>query len=356
MRKQNGLYLLLPRLMPKSAFDWLNANMTRLGARRMTRRRLAEEYDRSCKAALKALDEIPDSDFDKHFYYPLWDPLLAGDVTVEYLFGYIKRHFDSHAAQIEKVLLEKDSSESERCYVVTEFPSSLPTGTTLYRFNGVPVVAQTSFWPAPIILTGLLAWVAGLRHPKLTWLQRLGAGLLAMLIALPADIGHAMAHTVSARLAGAPMDEILLSSGMPRTLYKNNDVPPRTHILRSLSGPLFSFVGSILSLVWWRKSPHGSLRHDLAGVSLVGHSMILLGSIAPVPVVDGGTILKWKLVEAGQSPELADRTVHKISLGLGAVFLGLGVLLAIFQKRKLAGGGLAALGAVEIAAGKGWLK
>ena len=39
---------------------------------------------------------------------------------------------------------------------------ALPTGTTLYRFNGVPVVAQASFWPAPILLTGLLAWVAGL--------------------------------------------------------------------------------------------------------------------------------------------------------------------------------------------------
>ena len=78
-------------------------------------------------------------------------------------------------------------------------PPSLPTGTTLYRFNGVPVVAQASFWPAPILLTGLLAWIAGRRHPELTWLQRLGVGLLAMLVALPADIGHAMAHTISAR-------------------------------------------------------------------------------------------------------------------------------------------------------------
>jgi hypothetical protein len=233
---------------------------------------------------------------------------------------------------------------------------SLPTGTTLYHFNGVPVVAQASFWPAPIILTGLLAWIAGVRHPKLTWLQRLRVGFLAILIALPADIGHAMAHTISARLAGAPMDEILLSSGMPRTLYRNNEVPPQTHIRRSLGGPLFSFICSGLSLVWWRFSPHGSLSHDLAEVSLASHSMILFGSIAPVPVVDGGTILKWKLVEAGQSTEQADRTVHKTSLGLGAAFLGLGGLLLIFQKRKLFGGLLAVCGALGIATGKGWLK
>lgn len=235
-------------------------------------------------------------------------------------------------------------------------PASLPTGTVLYRFNGVPVVAQASFWPAPILLTGLLTWEAGSRHPELTWPQRLGAGLLAMLIALPADIGHAMAHTVSARMAGAPMDEILLSSGMPRTLYRNNDVAPQTHILRSLGGPIFSTINAALSLVWWRFSPRGSLSHDLAEVSLTSHSTILFGSIVPVPVVDGGTILKWKLVEAGQSPDQADRTVHQTSLGLGAVFLGLGVLLGLFSKRKLAGGLLAVCGAVGIATGKGLLK
>jgi hypothetical protein len=233
---------------------------------------------------------------------------------------------------------------------------SLPMGTTLYRFNGVPIVAQASFWPAPIMLTGLLTWAAGRRHPEFTWLQRLGVGLLAIIVALPADIGHAMAHTISARLAGAPMDEILLSSGMPRTLYQNNEVPPRTHIVRSLGGPIFSLLSFTLSMLWWHLSPHGSLSKDFAELSLASHSAILLTSIAPVPVVDGGTVLKWKLVEAGQSIEQADRTVHKTSLVLGAVFLGLGALLAIFQKRKLAGGLLVACGAAGIATGKGWLK
>ena len=233
---------------------------------------------------------------------------------------------------------------------------SLPTGITLFRFNGVPIVVRSDFWPVPILLTGFLAWLAGLRNPRRTWLQRLGVGLLAMLVALPADVGHAMAHIFSAHLAGAPMDEILLSSGMPRTLYNNNDVLPQVHIHRALGGPIFSLIGSLLSLLWWRLSPHGSLSHDLAEVSLAGHSTILFGSLAPVPVVDGGTILKWKLVEAGQSIDQADKTVHQTSLGLGAVFLGFGALLMIFQKRKLLGGLLTVCGAVGIATGKGWLK
>jgi len=102
IRRQVWLYMLLPRLIPKGLFDWLNARMTQLGARGMTRQRLAKTYDDSCRAALRALDSVPDADFDRHLYYPLWDPLLAGEVTLEYLFGYVKRHFDSHAAQIEK--------------------------------------------------------------------------------------------------------------------------------------------------------------------------------------------------------------------------------------------------------------
>ncbi|MEZ4860331.1 MAG: DinB family protein [Caldilineaceae bacterium] len=108
IRRQVWLYQLLPRLIPKGLFDWLNVRITRLGARGKSRWQLAEVYDRSCRASLRALASVDDADFDKSLFYPLWDPLLAGNVTVEFLFGYIKRHFDSHAAQIESVVQMKD--------------------------------------------------------------------------------------------------------------------------------------------------------------------------------------------------------------------------------------------------------
>ncbi len=218
------------------------------------------------------------------------------------------------------------------------------------------MVARPDFWPVFILVTGVLTWVAGLRNPQRSWPERLGVGLLAMPVALIADIGHAMAHTVSAKLSGAPMDEIFLSSGMPRTLYQDNTVPPRTHIRRSLGGPIFSLISFTLSLMWRRKSPPGSLSRELAEASLAGHGFILLGSLMPLPVVDGGIILKWILVEAGQSSEQADQAVHKTSLGLGVGLLALGALLGLVRKRKLAGGLLAAGGAAGIAAGIGWLK
>jgi hypothetical protein len=228
--------------------------------------------------------------------------------------------------------------------------------TLLYRFNGVPVVAQPDFWPAPIMLSGLLIWLAGFRHPERNWLQRVGIGLLAMPFALLADLGHAMAHTISARVAGAPMNEIRLSSGMPRTLYDNNEFPPQTHIKRALGGPIFSAGSFMVSLFWRHLSPKRSVSRYLADVSLACHSMILLGSIVPLPMVDGGTVLKWKLVEAGRSPEQADQAVQKTSLGIGAACLGLGAVVGLFTKRRLAVGLLVAGGAAGIAAGKRWIK
>lgn len=234
--------------------------------------------------------------------------------------------------------------------------SSLPKGTLLYRFNGVPVMAQPGFWPIPFLLTGFLTWADGLRHPKRSWIQRFGAALLAMPVALFADIGHAMAHTISARLADAPMDEILLSSEMPRTLYQNNEVPPRTHIARSLGGPVFSLIAALISLLWRSLSPKGSLSRDLADVSLAGHSFITVASMAPLPMVDGGTIMKWKMVEAGKSRQQADHDVRNASLYLGAFLLGLGALLGLLSKRRWMGRFLAACGAASTAAGFGWLK
>ncbi len=80
--------------------------------------------------------------------------------------------------------------------------SALPSGTTLLRFNGVPLVAKPAFFPLPFLAAGVLTWIAGKRHPNYSWPQRLGTGLLAAPVAMFADVGHAMAHTISARTRG----------------------------------------------------------------------------------------------------------------------------------------------------------
>lgn len=73
------------------------------------RERLHQEIEATRAAYHRLLDSLPEATLslpsdNQAWNIRLWDPLLAGNVTVEYLFGYFKRHFDSHAAQVEKVI------------------------------------------------------------------------------------------------------------------------------------------------------------------------------------------------------------------------------------------------------------
>ena len=161
----------------------------------------------------------------------------------------------------------------------------------------------------------------------------LTVGALGALVALDADIGHAMAHTVRARYADAPMSEISLGFDMPRTLYEDNAVPPRAHQLRAIGGPIFSAVGLLLSLLWRRVTAAGSAWRELADVSCVTHGFIVFGSLLPLPMVDGGAILKWALVRRGCVPDDADDTVKQAGLVSVVSLIVLVICLALRFRR-----------------------
>lgn len=227
----------------------------------------------------------------------------------------------------------------------TKEPPSLPTGesqNTQRQAEAVFTVWGTAVRVKPAILAnmaglwGLLAWLAGRGHPERPWPLRLLVGLLATIAMMVADLGHAMAHIISARYAGAPMDEILISEGMPRTLYYHNDVPPRVHRLRALGGPIYSAVGLAISCLLRGIAPRDSLVREVAGWSCLGHGFILGGSLAPLPIVDGGTMLKWTLVERGRTPEQADEIVAQVDLSLGAALTATGVALAATRRKESA--------------------
>lgn len=102
--KRPFLLKLLPKIFPEALFHWLNARLTRFGARNLSRQFLADEYDDAHARILQTFLTLDEADLHKSVRYPNWDPLLAGDITIAYLFGYIKRHFDSHAADIQTIL------------------------------------------------------------------------------------------------------------------------------------------------------------------------------------------------------------------------------------------------------------
>ena len=245
---------------------------------------------------------------------------------------------------------------------------SLSTGGswgTQHQAEFVFAVGGTAVRVKPAVLANLLglwgfaAWLAGRGHPGRPWSLRLLAGLLSTIAMMVADFGHAMAHIVSARYAGAPMDEILISEGMPRTLYYDNDVPPSAHRMRALGGPIYSAMGLALSCLARSLAPHGSLVREVAGWSCLGHGFILGGSLIPLPIVDGGSVLKWTLVEQGRTPEQADEVVAQVDLSVGAALTATGVALAATSRQEsparrwLPALGLVAAGAIAIAFGRG---
>jgi hypothetical protein len=165
---------------------------------------------------------------------------------------------------------------------------------------------------------------------------------------LSADIGHAAAHTVSARRAGAPMDYILLWQGMPQTIYLDNDVTPRTHIERSLGGPILNAAGLLVSLLLRTLAPRDTLFRDALDAAALSHGLLLGGSLAPLPMVDGGVIVKWTLVERGHTPAQADAVVQQAGLALGTAGVTAGAAFALARK-WLPAAALAAGGAFAMA-------
>ena len=99
--KQSWLIRLIPKLIPRALFDWLNKQYTRFGARHPSHAFFAQAYDEAHAITLRALDSVSDGDFALEVTYPGWDPMLAGRITIANLFHYIKRHFEAHASQIE---------------------------------------------------------------------------------------------------------------------------------------------------------------------------------------------------------------------------------------------------------------
>jgi hypothetical protein len=144
------------------------------------------------------------------------------------------------------------------------------------------------------------------------------------------------------------MDEILLSAGMPRTLYWNNEVCPDAHRLRAIGGPLFNLVALLLSLAIYALLASHSIVRELAIWSALGHALILIMSLVPLPVVDGGTLLKWTLVARGRTETQADAAVRRLDWGIASLTEIAGLVL-VASRLWIAGGILVSLGLVVIA-------
>lgn len=216
---------------------------------------------------------------------------------------------------------------------------------TIFTFNGVPVKARREFWLVVVMVWAIIAVIGTWRWPGQSILAYVLVGGVGLLLGMLADVGHACAHTIGAKMAHAPTAMILLGADMPRTLYKDEKKRPSQHIARSMGGPIYSWIGIGIGLLALRLTAPQTAARYLAEIWTFMNAMIGIAIFAPIPLVDGGVILKWLLVIGGQDEEYADTIVRRIDIVL-TVLLLIGAGVAVLMSSWLAAVGLVALAAV----------
>jgi uncharacterized protein (TIGR03083 family) len=82
-------------------FNQLNAIGARVGAHRSTRGDLGRRYDRLHRRLVRAVDAMPEADWQRGMYYPTrWDALFGAYLTVADTFAMPVRHLHFHQHQL----------------------------------------------------------------------------------------------------------------------------------------------------------------------------------------------------------------------------------------------------------------
>lgn len=238
------------------------------------------------------------------------------------------------------------SPEDDVNVVATLFDAPLVTK----GFSWLPLTQAVTWW--------IMTREAGRQHPQWSWLQRLGVGGMTMAVILGSEWCHNLAHAAAAQSVGHPTDAIRVNLGMPLLVYydvEDPNVAPRHHLVRALGGPLVNALIWGSAFLLRRFTRDGSVARDVADAAVHMNAFLCLVGMLPIPYLDGGAVLKWTLVENGQSPAAADETVKKAST-LTAPGLAGASVLAFKRRKRFLGGVLALLGATALLVGTGMLR
>jgi Zn-dependent protease len=192
---------------------------------------------------------------------------------------------------------------------------------------GTPLVVQGLSWlPAnQAALWALFTRQSWKRRPGWAAWRHLGLGGLKMVLLLRSEWCHNLAHAAAARAVGQPVDAIRIVVGMPLLLYNQPEHPaitPRQHVVRSLAGPLFNLLLLALSLLARRAARRGSPAGEVAGVAVGMNTFVGFAALAPVPVFDGGPVLKWSMIAGGASQQQAEQAARRANRLLAPALLG----------------------------------
>ena len=223
-----------------------------------------------------------------------------------------------------------------------EIGSIFNTPLVVSGFSWVPV-AQIIVWP-------VMAWLANRNLPNMGFWRSILQGAVMTMVMLGSEWCHNLAHAFAARAVGKPMDQIRIMLGMPRCVYhdiNDPDVKPNEHVIRALGGPLLNAL--FLPFTWLvrQRTTEGTAARQVTNIAVGTNLFLSTVSLLPIPFIDGGPILKWSLVERGQSVQEAEKTVRSVNgpLALAAALLAglafrrrknlIGVILGMFSLSSL---------------------
>lgn len=160
------------------------------------------------------------------------------------------------------------------------------------RFLGVPVAITPRWWlQVPLFfLIGLgLTVLPGRMPPGTDLLARAVDALRFMVAAVLANTVHGLGHVASGRLAGSPMDQLMITSTRDANVYHGDQSghPPRTHLLRAIGGALGN--AALAAVAYGLHALTGGQSALLARIAGV-NAFVAVGALLPIPSVDGEVI------------------------------------------------------------------
>jgi hypothetical protein len=169
-----------------------------------------------------------------------------------------------------------------------------------FHFFGMRVTAARSALYGSIALS-IIGAICAAYFAKLTILDSIIAGILAMLLHWLGEIVHQYGHFLAAKAVGHPMIGTRLWMVLGMSLYPKDEaaLPPDTHIRRALGGPAISFVVLSISIVLWLLLNGFSPMLNFLLAWVVWEHILIYAGGALLPInfpfftVDGGTILYW---------------------------------------------------------------
>jgi hypothetical protein len=106
IRRTGWLYQAMLNDLTSSIFNRVNASFARR-PKRITRHSLIGAYESGHKGMMSGLERIREDELRKSIIYPKsFIAELAGEVSIERLYRYVREHFEIHSEQILKALEE----------------------------------------------------------------------------------------------------------------------------------------------------------------------------------------------------------------------------------------------------------